>query len=163
MKRIFLISIIVVALIAGAGYAQMMEQQQQSSEGSQPGYPCQMGPGMMGGYGWGPGMMGGYGMGPGMMGGYGWGPGMMGGYGMGPGIMGGYGMGPGMTGGYGYGYSKEQQKFLDDTADLRRELHSKQFDYNEARRDPKAKTETLEKLANEIRGLQRKIYEKARQ
>lgn len=59
---------------------------------------AQMGPGMMGGYG--------YGMGPGMMG-----PGMMG-RGMGPGMMGpGYGMGPGMMcPGYGYGYGPQYQQ-----------------------------------------------------
>jgi hypothetical protein len=123
-----------------------------------------MGPGMMGGgYGMGPGMMGGgYGMGPGMMGGgYGMGPGMMGGgYGMGPGMMGGgYGMGPGMMG-Y-YGQSPECQKFYDDTAQLRKELHDKRFEYFETVRNPKTTMETVTNLQKEMRELQEKIYSKA--
>jgi hypothetical protein len=131
-----------------------------------------MGPGMM--YGWG-GYGPGYGMGPGMM--YGWG-GYGQGYGMGPGMMygwggygPGYGMGPGMMygwGGHGYGtgrrgfnQSEECQKFLDDTAKLRRELHSKRFEYFEAYRNPDTKPDTLAKLDREIRALREKIYEKA--
>jgi len=59
---------------------------------------AQMGPGMMGGYG--------YGMGPGMMG-RGWGPGMMGpGYGMGSGMT----WCPGYGYGYGYGYGPQYQQ-----------------------------------------------------
>lgn len=149
-------------------------------------FPCQMmggmmgqgmmGPGMMGGYGMGPGMMGGYGMGPGMMGGM-MGPGMMrhmGGYGMmGPGMMGhmgGYGMGPGMMG-YGYGgkydpeayekYQKDYQKYLDDTADLRKKLHNKKFEYFEALRDPDTKSDAIMKMEKEMRDLQWELYEKA--
>ncbi len=134
-----------------------------------------MGPGMMGGQGgWycpycgqyiGP--RGGYGMGPGMMsGGYGMGPGMMGDYGMGPGMMGGYGMGPGMMGpGYGsgpaYGQSQECQKFLDDTAKLRKELYNKNFEYSEALRNPKTTPEATVKLEKEVRELQEKINSKA--
>jgi len=123
---------------------------------------------MMGGYGMGPGMMGGYGMGPGMMGGYGMGPGMMGGYGMGPGMMGGYGMGPCMMGRYSYqgdsgykDYAEKYQKFLNDTTQLRRELHDKQFDYFEAMRNPEANHEKITKLENEIHDLQKEINEKA--
>jgi mono/diheme cytochrome c family protein len=113
-----------------------------------------MGPGMMGG-----GMMGGYGMGPGMMGG-----GMMGGYGMGPGMMGrgmmgGGMMGRGMMGGY--NQSEECQKFLDETAGLRKELHEKRFEYSEAYRNPKTTPETIVKLEREILDLQKKIYAKA--
>ena len=59
---------------------------------------AQMGPGMMGGYG--------YGMGPRMMG-RGWGPGMMGpGYGMGSGMT----WCPGYGYGYGYGYGPQYQQ-----------------------------------------------------
>ncbi len=124
------------------------------------------GRGMAGGYGYGmgPGMMGGYGMGPGMMGGYGMGSGMMGGgYGMGPGMMGGYGMGPGMMGGYGgyHGYSPECQKFYDETAGLRKELHDKRFEYFEVIRNPKSTGESADKLEKEIDDLQDKIYAKA--
>jgi hypothetical protein len=114
-------------------------------------------------------MMGGYGMHPCMMGG-----GMMGshmgGYGMMGGHMGGM-MGQGMMGGYGYGsraydpeayekYQKEYQKYLDDTAGLRKKLHNKQFEYSEAARNRGTKRETLMKLEKEMRDLQWKIYEK---
>lgn len=81
--------------------------------------------------------------------------GYRGGYGMGPGMMGGYGMGPGMMGGY---QSEECQKFLDDTAKLRKELHNKRFEYSEAYRNPKTTQETLLKLDKEIFDLQNKIY-----
>jgi len=87
-----------------------------------------------------------------------------GGYGMGPGMMGGwggYGPGYGRSRGWGYNQSEECQKFLDDTAKLRKELHSKRFDYFEAYRNPDTKPETLAKLDRDIRDLQEKIDEKA--
>lgn len=71
-------------------------------------------------------------------------------------------MDPGMMWDYGYGVERHQ-RFLDDTADLRKELHSKRFDYFEAIRNPETKRETIIKLEREIQELQRKIYEKARQ
>jgi hypothetical protein len=123
------------------------------------GYNPYCGTGPCGGWTMGPGMRGGYGMGPGMMGpGYGYG-----GYGMGPGMMGpGYGYG-----GYGprraYSDSKECQKFLDDTAKLRKELHDKRFEYSEAIRNPKTSPETITGLEKEIRQLQENIYSKAPQ
>lgn len=79
---------------------------------------------------------------------------------MGSGMMGGYGMGPGMMGGY-YGHSPECQKFYDETAKLRKELHDKRFEYFETIRNPKATGETAIKLEKEIRELQEKIYSKA--
>jgi hypothetical protein len=106
-----------------------------------------MGPGMMG-----PGMMGSGMMGSGMMG-----PGMMG-----PGMMGPGMMGPGMMG-PGYWQSEECQKFLNDNAALRRELHNKRFEYSETMRNPKATTESLAKLEKEIRDLQEKVYSKSPQ
>ncbi|MGE5237822.1 MAG: c-type cytochrome [Chloroflexota bacterium] len=106
------------------------------------------GRGMAGGYG--------YGMGPGMMGGYGMGPGMMGAYGMAPSMMGGYGMGPGY-----YSYSPECQKFYEETAALRKELHDKRFEYFEVIRNPKTTGETAAKLEKDIDDLQDKIYAKA--
>jgi hypothetical protein len=125
---------------------------------------------------WGGGMMGGgqggYGMGPGMMwGGQGGnycpncgqylGPrGGYGGYGMGPGMMGGYG---GYGTGPGYGQSEECQKFLDETAGMRKELYNKRFEYSEAFRSPKTTTETAANLEKEIRELQDNIYKKAPQ
>ncbi len=141
--------------------------------------PGMMGPGYGGGYGMGPGMMGpgyggGYGMGPGMMGpgyggGYGMGPGMMGpGYGGGYGMMGpgwrghGYGMmGPGWGGQQGYQPNAECQKYFDESAGLRKELHTKRFEYFEAMRNPKTTPEAGAKLEKEIWDLQQKIYSKA--
>jgi mono/diheme cytochrome c family protein len=108
-----------------------------------------MGGGMMGG-----GMMGGGMMGGGMMGG-----GMMGGGMMGGGMMGGGMMGRGMMGGY-Y-QSEECQKFLDETAGLRKELYNKRFEYSEAYRNPKTTAETIVQLEREIYDLQKKIYAKA--
>jgi hypothetical protein len=85
-------------------------------------------------------------------------------YGMGPGMMH-RGWEPGMRergrGGYGYRQSEECQKFLKDTIDLRKQLHTKRFEYSEAYRDPKTKSEQLSKLEKEINDLQRKIVEKA--
>jgi hypothetical protein len=135
-------------------------------------HPSMMYPGMMGGYGMGPGMMGGYGMGPGMMGGYGMGPGMMGGYGMGPGMMRGYGMGmgPGMMGGYGFcpgpGVGRfvspdEFGTFLDDTKELRREMHNLRFEYGEMLRNPESSAEERKNLEKKMLELQQKIQEKA--
>ena len=138
-------------------------------------HPCQqmMGPGMMGygGYGMmGQGHMGGYGMmGPGQMRGM-MGPGMMGygGYGMmGQGHMGGmmgYGKGYGKQGYDAESYKKYQedyQRFMEETADLRKQMHNKKFEYSEAIRNPDTKRETVMNLEKEIRDLQWKIYEKS--
>jgi len=86
--------------------------------------------------------------------GHGWG-----GYGMGVGYGGhmmGYGhMGP-MMGGYGY-----DQKFLDETAELRKELNDKRFEYFEALRNPQTTPEKVATLEKEIYELQSKIYEKS--
>ena len=143
-----------------------------------------MGPGMMGGYGYGmgPGMMGygqgmgsgmmGYGMGPGMMGGYGYGmgPGMMGyGHGMHPGMMG-YGMGPGMMGGCGGGYpgatgesAEKYNKALNETQELRRKMHSLQFEYGEALRNPEISDEKKKEMAAELSEVHEKIRQKMHQ
>jgi hypothetical protein len=99
---------------------------------------------------------GGWGGGPG----YGWSM-------MGPGY-GGQMMGPGFGGhrgpGYGFmgrgGYTADS-KFLDETAELRKELHTKRFEYFEALRNPKTTPETIAKLEKEIREIQEKIYEKS--
>jgi hypothetical protein len=85
----------------------------------------------------------------------GWGGGHMG-YGYG-----GHMMGPGY-GGHMYGErGGYDQKFLDETADLRKELHSKKFEYFEAVRNPETDSTTITKLEKEIREIQEKIYEKA--
>ncbi len=192
MKRILLITILIVGLTASYGFAQMgqgmmgsgqgmMDQgymggQSQQQTGGSGYYPCpqMMGQGHMGGM-MGPGMMGGYGMmGQGHMGGYGM-MGQGGGYGM-MGQGGGYGMmGPGMMGqgrmgGYGYRgndpkafkkYQGEYQEYLNDTADLRRKLHNKRFEYIEAARNPDTTRKSLMKLEREMQDIQLKIYEKA--
>jgi hypothetical protein len=157
MKRtslVILISVFVFGFTLMVAHAQMgggmMGGPQQQQQYQQGGYG--MGPGMMG-YGMGPGMMG-YGMGPGMMG-YGMGPGMMG-QGMGPGMMG-YGMGPGMMN----VYNPQMKEFLDETKDLRKKLHTMQFDYSEALRDPETKPETITKLQNEMKDLFIRLQKKA--
>lgn len=49
------------------------------------------------------------------------------------------------------------QKFLDETAGLRKELHTKKFEYFEAIRNPKTEPATISKLEKEIRELKDKI------
>jgi len=80
-----------------------------------------------------------------------------GGYGMGYGSM---MMGPGY-GGQMMGQGGYDQKFLDETVDLRKELHEKRFEYMEALRDPKTDKDTIAKIEKEIDELQDKIVEKA--
>lgn len=91
----------------------------------------------------------------------------------GPGGWGGHMKGPGYSGhmaGSGYGGmfmglsgrgNGTDQVFLNETADLRKELHNKKFEYFEARRDPKTTMETLSKLEKEIYEIQSMIREKA--
>ncbi len=149
MKRIMLISIMIIALTASYGYAQMGGQQQMGKGGMMHGQGM-MGQGMMG---QGMGMMGMCpGMGPGMMGGM-MGPGMM------RGMMGHMGMmGPGMMKDY---WSKpEVKKFLDETTDLRKELHLKKFEYMEALRNPDTSKETLTKLRQDMKKLKIQLFEK---
>ncbi len=114
----------------------------------------------------------------------GYGPGqMMGGNGnygmMGPGMMGGgYGMGPGMMSGYGGGYadcpgaasfgkdgwnSESQQKFLEETVGLRKELNDKRFDFIEAQRNPNTTREQLATLEKELIDIRTKLQDKADQ
>jgi len=89
-------------------------------------------------------------------------PGWFGGYHMGPGHGYGYNMmGPGYGGhmrGWTGGYD---QKFLDETVEVRKELHDKQFEYSEAIRNPNTKPETITKLEREITELQGNTYAKA--
>lgn len=187
-KRIFLSALAIFMMVgSGLGLAQMMgpgqhmyggqgsaaEQQQIQQTIPYPGYPPMMGygygmsPGMMG-YGMGPGMMGGYGygMGPGMMGyGHGMQHGMMHGYGY-PGMMG-YGMGPGQWGGCGGWYpgtsgeyAEKFNKALDETQELRRKMHSLQFEYGEALRNPDISEEKKKEMAEELYELREEIHKK---
>jgi hypothetical protein len=161
-KKIFLTALAMVVTIgAGLGFAQMMgsgqhmyggqgtEQGQQQTEQATPeqAYPPMMGYG--------------YGMGPGMMGGYGMGPGMMGyGRGMHPGMMGGCGgWYPGATG----EYAEKFNKALDETQELRRKMHSLQFEYGEALRNPDISAEKKEEMAEELYELREEIHRKMHQ
>lgn len=175
MKRILLITILVVGLTATYGFAQMGQGMMGSGQGMMGGGQGMMGSGqgMMGGQSQQQSggsdyypceqMMGGYGMmGSGHMGGM-MGQGRMGGYGMmGQGHMGGM-MGPGMMRGYGYRGSDPEayKQYLDDTAGLRRKLHNKRFEYSEAVRNPDTTRKSLLRLEKEMMDLRWKIYEKA--
>jgi hypothetical protein len=106
---------------------------------------------------WGGGHMTGSGNGGHMMGqGYG---GHMDGSGYG-GHMGGSGYGGHMGGSTSQGYEADR-KFLDETADLRKDLHNKKFEYAEAARNPDTTVGTLRQLEKELYELESKIYEKA--
>ncbi len=85
--------------------------------------------------------------------------GIISGYGIKPGMMGGggYSEDSGMIGPGYYGFSPECQKFYDETAKLRKELHDKSFEYFETLRNPKATGEMAMKLDKEIMDLQDKI------
>lgn len=72
-------------------------------------------------------------------------------------------LGPGYGGpmmGWRGGYD---QKYLDETADLRKDLNAKQFEYFEAIRNPKTTPETVAKLEKEIGELQGTLNTKAPQ
>lgn len=72
---------------------------------------------------------------------------------------GGHMMGP-MTG-WGSTGTGADKKFFDETADLRKELHEKRFEYFEASRGPYPDKEQLTNLEKEIYDLQTKIREKS--
>jgi len=153
MRKIVIIAVFVVGAMLTNSFAES-ESHMKDHMMSGPGYGEAMGPGMMG-----PGMMG-YGgcgmMGPGMMG-YG-GCGMMG-----PGMMG-YGMmehhqmmhgsTPGMMWKCG---NDEYKKFLDDTRELRKSLHSLKFEYFEAMRNPDEDGKKLAEIEKNMREIQKKI------
>lgn len=86
-------------------------------------------------------------------------------------------MGSGMMGG-GYGAyncplavgfdgddfdSSQQQKFLDDTTDLRKQINDKRFNYMEAQRNPATTRGDLAKMEKEIYDLQSQLRDKAAQ
>ena len=96
-----------------------------------------------------------------------------------------YAQGPGCYGGkqvgpcYGYGYHMKgagyggpmkgwkgagyDQKFLDETVGLRKELNEKRFDYFEAKRNPNTDPGTVAKLERELRELRDQLHAKAPQ
>jgi hypothetical protein len=164
MMRFILVVIVVFAFLVPMSHAQMRqgdETMHEMMEDLQEGETSEMpmmapGYGMMGkGYGYGGRMMG-----QGMMGDCGMmGSGMMG-YG---GHMGGM-MGSGMMGrGMGmmqFETDEEYQKHLDDTADIRKEINNKQFDYREAMRDSEVSRDTLIRLKKEMLELKVKMYDR---
>jgi len=79
-------------------------------------------------------------------------------YAQGPGMMGPGTMGPGY-----YQQNEACQKFFDETAGTRKDLHNKRYEYFEAIRNPKSPPESVAKLEKEVRELQEKIYSKAPQ
>lgn len=143
MKKIIIASVLIVGLAAGFAY---------SHGNGRAGYGNNMmgsGYGMMGG---GNGMMGG---GYGMMGG---GYGMMGGNGG----DGNYYDCPGAASiGQGGWNSETQQKFLEETVGLRKEMNDKRFDYMEAQRNPNTSREQLAEIEKEIIDLRTQLSAKA--
>jgi len=82
----------------------------------------------------------------------------------GPGRWGGHMMRPGYGGMFMNMNGQENapdQTFLNETADLRKELHNKKFEYVEAMRDPKTTVETLSELEKELYDIKSRIREKA--
>ena len=72
------------------------------------------------------------------------------------------GCGEHMMGGMpGFESEQEQQKFLDDTADLRREMHNKKFEISEALRSPDTDRAILLKLKKEMLEIKIKMYDRA--
>lgn len=105
------------------------------------------------GSGYGMGGNGGHMMGYGMSGGH---------YGMMGGQYGGYGNCPGAAGFNGNSWSAEkQQKFLNETAGLRKEMNDKRFEYMEAQRNPQITRAELMDMEKEMVKLQEKIHQKA--
>ena len=92
-------------------------------------------------------------------------PGMMG-YGgcemMNPGMMGSHQMmhGAGKSGMMGNVSAEEQQKFLNKTGELRKQLMMKRFDYGEALRNPETKAEVLKNIEKDMWEIQKKITDK---
>jgi len=71
--------------------------------------------------------------------------------------------GPGMMRerrGYQQPPSEACQKFLNETAGLRKELYMKRYDYYEGMNDPETKPETLSKMEKEVLDLRQKIRDK---
>lgn len=138
MKRILIATVLAIGLTTAGGYAYADDNAGGSNYG---------GHGMMMGGG-------GYGM-------------MMGGYGMGPGMMEDYGFNRGghhYPGAAGFGRnnwtSEQNEKFLDDTVELRKAMHDKRFEYMEAVRNPKSTRQQLTMMEKEMIDLRDKIYDK---
>ncbi len=83
----------------------------------------------------------------------------MSGYDCGMGYGGGHMMGGMMGQGMMFDSEEEYMKHLDDTADLRRQMHNKQFDLTEALRDPKTDKDTILKIKKEMMELKVKMLD----
>lgn len=59
--------------------------------------------------------------------------------------------------------SQERTQFYDETADLRRQLNSKRFDYEEVRRNPNTSRDDLFQIEREIRDIMYQINDRSRQ
>ena len=153
MKRIIVLAVLSTILFASYSYAEKEGHMMDSGMMSSPGYGDAVKSGSKSN------SMMGHGMGPGMMG-YG-GCDMMGG-GMGTGMMGHHKTmhGSGSSGMMGEVSSEEQQKFLNDTVDLRKQLMMKRFDYREASRNPETKPEVFKQIEKDMWELQKKITDK---
>jgi hypothetical protein len=164
MKRFVLLAVLSMMLVATHSYADEEGHMMDSGMMGSPGYgeTAESGSesyGMMG-YGMGSGMMN-----PGMMGYGGCGmmpPGMMGCGGSGmmkPGMMRHHQMmhGVGRSGMMGEISPEEQQKFLNNTVELRKQLMMKRFDYSEALRKSETKTDELKKIEKDMWEIQKKI------
>ena len=55
----------------------------------------------------------------------------------------------------------QDQKYLDETKDVRKEMHDKRFEYFEASRDPKTTRETLASIENDMYELREKMHKNA--
>ena len=151
MKTTIIASMLAVGLIAGNGIAQTgtdtTTPQQQQMRGNMQGGGM-MGPGMMGGGMQGKGMMGGGMMGRGMMGGQGG----QGSWGMGcNGMMGGMMMNQ-MS-------PEQQQKFMDQTTDLRKQMMEKRFAYMEAMRNSDTTLQDFATIEKEMLDLRSKMMD----
>ncbi len=84
---------------------------------------------------------------------------------MGPGMMGGAGGYMDCPGARSFGNGRwtgePQQQFLDDTVELRKELHDKYFAYQEARRNPGTTQDQLVSIEKEIVDLRSQLQERA--
>lgn len=139
MKKIFIGSLLAVGLASGIAYAH--------------------------GNNWGGHMMGSSGHHYGMMGGSGDYYGRMSGQGM---MMGGPGMMGGNTGydcpgaalsGRDTANAELNQKYFDETAQLRKQMHDLRFEYNEAYRNPQTTREVLTSLEQKMNDLRNQMYE----
>ncbi len=164
MKKTILTTVLALGMVTGTAMAQdNMPMNMGDGPNMQPGQGQGM---MMNGGGMGSGMMGDQGM---MMNGRGMGPGMMGGKGMmmngrlGCMNMMGQGMGQGMMGG---GMmtnmsADNQQKFMNDTREMRQKMHTMRFEYMEAMRNPKTTLKDLGEMEQKMLDIRKGMMKKA--